>query len=246
MAIKGKSRTKSKPRPVARAPRHEPVVVKPPLLVRRWVQVTAALVVGAFAAVVVVWATNGLRKDSHDKAAASAAQSTGATKRAAGLAWQSTVEGAMNQIGTLNAPLPPDLFKTMNHDIDVMKKQGTAPGDALKVFAAAVTSAKKAIGDLTNFDLTSTISGKGFDVGGAEYFTESKDRLNSAIKTYQRAAEAAIRAVHATGAEHTNLTTLADNLRSDANTEFQTAWGIYQSAIGAAGIATTPTGAGSG
>ena len=209
-------------------------------------QVTAALVVGAFAAMVVVWGTNGLRKDSHDKAAASAAQSAGATKRAAGLAWQSTVEGAMNQIGTLNPPLPPDLFKAMNAAIDTMKKKGTVPTDALTTFAAADAAAKKAIGDLTNFDLTTTIAGKGFDVGGAEYFTESKDRLNAAIKTYQRAAEAAIRAAHATGAEHTSLTGVADSLRSDANTEFQTAWGIYQSAIGAAGIATTPTGAGSG
>jgi len=246
MAIKGKSRTKSKPKQVARAPRHEPVVVKPPLLARRWLQVTAATLAGVFAVMVVVWVTNGLRQDRRTKADAAAAQSSGATKRTAGLAWQSTVTGAINEVGSVSAPLPPNLFAPMNAAIKTMKEKNTLPKDAVKTFADAVKHAKKAVSDLTNFDLTTTIRDKGFDVAGAEFFSDSKDGLTATITTYQRAAEAALAAAKAPASERKALTGIAFSLTSDANTQLTSAWSIYQSALGAAGIATTPSSSGVG
>ena len=122
-----------------------------------------------------------------------------------------------------------------------MKKKNTVPNDALTTFTAGAADAEKAVADLTNFDLTSTIKDKGFDVAGAEYFTESRDRLAYALTSYQRAAEAALVAAKAPDAQRKALTAVADHLRSDANTQLQTAWSIYQSALGSAGIATTPT-----
>lgn len=246
MAIKGKSRTKSKPKQVARAPRHEPVIVKPPVFARRWVQVVAAMLVAAFAVMVLIWVTNGLRQDKRTKADAAAVRTTGASKRTAGLAWQSVVQGAVNRVGTTTAPLPPDLFKALNAAIDTMKKKNTVPKDAATTFTAGAADAAKSVADLTNFDMPGTIKNKGFDVAGAEYFTESRDRLVYALTSYQRAAEAALVAAKAPDAQRKALTAIADHLRSDANTEFTTAWSIYQSALGSAGIATTPTSTGAG
>jgi hypothetical protein len=81
MAIKGKRKPKSKP--VARAPRRAPVQVAPPWPQRRWVQVTAAFIVGLFVMTLFVWITNGLRQDRADaEAAASAsAQADAAAKK---------------------------------------------------------------------------------------------------------------------------------------------------------------------
>ena len=62
MAIKGKSRTKSRPKQVARAPRREPVVVKPPLFQRRWLQLTAAFILGVLAMSIVVWVSHGVHR----------------------------------------------------------------------------------------------------------------------------------------------------------------------------------------
>jgi hypothetical protein len=250
MAIKGKNRTKSKPKPLARAPRREPVIVKPPLPARRWVQVTAALLVGAFAFMTAVWVTNGLRQDGRDKdarAAAAAAHSADATRQTAGQTWKQTVEGAMSQVGTVDPTLTPNIFVAMNKAIDEMVKKDTVPPPAVKIFKAGAKSAKKAVDDLTNFDLTGTIKDKGFDAAGAGFFTESRDRLAAAIGLYQRAAEAALLAARAPDAERKPLAALADHLRSDANAQFQAAWTIYQSALGSAGIGPkAPTGLGSG
>lgn len=246
MAIKGKTKTKSRPKQVARPPRHEPVVVKPPVFARRWLQVTAAMLVGVFAVMVVIWVTNGLRQDSRTKAAKAAAQSSGATKRTAGLAWQSTVAGAINEVGTVSPPLPPNLFAPMNAAIKTMKDKNTVAKGTVKTFTDAVTHAQKAVKDLTDFDLTTTIRDKGFDVAGAQDFLTSKDELTSALTTYQRAAEMALMAAKAPDSQRKSLTTFAFNLTGDANTLLTRAWSIYESALGDAGIATTPTSSGAG
>jgi hypothetical protein len=240
MAIKGKTKTKSRPKQVARAPRHEPVVMKPPLFARRWLQVTAAMLVGVFAVMVVVWVTNGLRQDSRTKADSAAAQASGATKRTAGLAWQSTVTAAVNEVGTVSPPLPPNLFAPMNAAIKTMKDKGTLPKGAVKTLSDAVTHAQKAVKDLSDFDLTTTISGKGFDVAGAQDFSTSKDELTAALSIYQRAAEMALAAAKGPDSQRKSLTTFAFNLTGDANTQFTKAWSVYESALGDAGIAATP------
>jgi hypothetical protein len=245
LAIKGKS--KSRPKQVARAPRHDPVEVKPPIFARRWVQVTAAVVVGVLAMMFLVWVTNSIREERRTNAANEAADRAGASKRTAGLAWQGAVEGAVSRIGTVNPSVVPNIFTTLNADIDQMVKQGTVSDKAETVFEAGRKSAAASVKALQNFDLSGTISNKGFDVAEALYFTQSRDGLVAAIRAYQRAAEAALIAtrLHGTPAFEDQVT-LADELRQDANAEFQTAWSTYQSALGAAGIAPKPPSTGIG
>lgn len=238
MAIKGKSKAKSKARPAARAPRREPVVVKPPLLQRRRVQVIGAFVLGLIAASFVVWVTNGLRQNQADAEAADSA----ATRRAAATAWQRQVESEASTIGTVQQGLPPNVFPAMNAAIDAMKK-GTVPPTATETFDGAAKGAAAVVKSLTAFDLASTIADQGFDEAQALTFTDSRDRLINALILYQRAAEVGAMAADATGAQRTALTKTADTLRSNANTEFQQAWDTYGEALAAGGInITVPAG----
>jgi hypothetical protein len=239
MAIKGKSKTRNRPKQVARAPRHEPVVVKPPLLARRWVMVVAAALVGAFGVMVVIWATNNVREEHRANEARAAAQTTGASKRTAALAWQAAVTDATSPLGQTDPSLPPNIFVDMNKAIDQMVK-GKVPPSAVKTFQTAQKNAAKSVKGLSNFDLAAAIKDKGFEVSEAQYFTESKDRLIAAIQTYQRAAEAALLAAKAPADQLKGMASLADHLRSDANTQLQSMWTIYQSALGSAGISPKP------
>jgi hypothetical protein len=239
MAIKGKNRAKSKPRPAARAPKRDPVVVKPPFFQRRWVQVALACVLGAAATLIVIWVTNGLRQNSADAQAAADA----ATRRAAATAWQQEVEAQISKVGTPQQGRPPLVFPAMNTALDAMKR-GTVPPTAADTFGGAADGAAAAVKALSAFDLAGTIEGQGFDVAQALSFTDSKDRLANALILYQRASEVAVLAAKATGAQQTTLTKTADDLRNNAATEFQQAWITYGEALAAGGINNTlPTGA---
>lgn len=239
MAIKGKSKAKSKARPATRPPRREPVVVKPPLFQRRWVQVTAALLVGFFAAMVLVWVTNGLRQNKVDAQAADDA----ASRRAAATAWQREVESQVGTVGTLQQGVPPVVLPDMNAAIDALVK-GTVPPTAGDTFQGASKDAAAVVKALTAFDLAGTIQDHGFDVGQALTFTDSRDRLINALILYQRAAEVGRLAAEASGPQRAALVKTADDLRSNASTEFQQAWSTYGEALAAGGINTSlPAGA---
>jgi hypothetical protein len=243
MAIKGKSKAKNRSKPVARAPRREPVVVKPPLFQRRWVQVVAACIVGAFAAMVVVWVTNGLRQNDADTTAADAAS----TRFAAAQAWQREVTTDVGKAGTVQPDgTPPVLFAEMNAAIDALKKDGTAPASAAATFATASKSASAAADAMTAFDLTGAIANQGFDALGALAYSDSRDGIVSALALYGTAADLAKLATEASGAQKAALIKLADAQRGRANTQFLLAWNRYTEALRAGGINTGIPGSGSG
>ena len=227
MAIKGKSKPKGKSRTVARAPRHEPVTVKPPMFQRRWIQLTAFFVLGVIALAIFVWVTNGLRSDR----ATNDAQAAAATRLAAANAGQREVESAIGNVGTVSsAGQPPVIFADTNAAIDALKK-GSSPAGATATFDKAVKDAKTAIDSLTKFDVAGTIRNQGFDEAQALFFTDSKDRLVNALTLYQKAAQAGKLAAQADVAQAASITALADELRSAANTEFQQAWTTYGEAL---------------
>ena len=64
MAIKGKGKTKS--RSVARAPKRGPVPVPVPFVQKRWVQVTAAVIVGFLAFWLLTWVIDGLQANDEE------------------------------------------------------------------------------------------------------------------------------------------------------------------------------------
>lgn len=231
MAIKGKNKAKSKPRPAARAPRREPVVVKPPVFQRRWVQLAGAFLAGILGAMLVVWVTNGLRQDDAD----AQATDTAASRRAAATAWQRQVETQMSTVGTVQQGVPPVMFPAMNAAVDSMK-QGTVPPKAAETFRTASKDAAATVKTLNDFDVAGTIADQGFNAAEAGAFTDSRERLVSALILYQRAADVGALAAEAKGAQLDALTKTADDLRSNANTEFQQAWNTYGEALAAGGI----------
>jgi hypothetical protein len=244
MAIKGKRKPKSKP--VARAPKRAPVQVTPPWPRRRWVQVTAAFVVGLFVMTLFVWITNGLRQDraNADAAASASAQADAATKKLkAATAWQTAADGALSQVGTLNQGLPPTVFADMSAAIDTMDTKGTVPAGAEQTLTDAQAAAKKAVDTLTAFDLVGTIRNKGFNELQAAAFTNSKERMIEGLQLYGQAAEVAALAAKATDpAQAEKLSKVAADLRDSAALVFNAGWQEYQSALRAGGVANIPAG----
>lgn len=244
MAIKGKRKPKSKP--AARAPKRAPVQVAQPWPQRRWVQVTAAFLAGLFAMSLVVWITNGLRQNraDADAAASASAQADAAAKKLqAATAWQTAAEGAFALVGTPNQGLPPTIFADLSGAIDTMSSKGTVPEGADQTFADARANAKKALDQLTAFDLVATIRNQGFDELQAAAFTNSKERMIEGLQLYRQAAEVAALAASATDpAEVERLTKVAADLRDTAALVFNAGWAEYQSALRAGGVANIPEG----
>lgn len=239
VAIKGKGKTRT--RPVARAPRREPVEVKPPLLMRRWIQVTLAAIAGALVVVLVVWVTNGLRTDR----AKSDASAKAAAQRAAGLKWKGTIEQQITSAGgsiASGTPTAPTLFGPVGDAITAMQKGKPAAGASTAV-KKAQEAAKSAGAALTSFALSDTVRNKGFDVATVNYFLDSQKLTAQSFELYRQAASLAALALDAKGAQQQALAKHAADLKASADQLFQQGWSDYQQALYAAHIVQTPLGA---
>lgn len=242
MAIKGKSKAKGRAKPVARAPRREPVVVKPPLFQRRWLQFTGVFILGVLAMSVAVWIYHGVN-ENHDKQVAA---DTASKRRAAASGWQSTVETAFQTVGTTSQPgIPPAMFPEMAAALKAMKG-GTTPDTASATFAKAAKDAKATAKALTAYDVAAKISGQGFSSEEATTFTDSSAQLITSLNLYANAATTAGIAANATGDTQTQLIALADSMQTDASGHLQIAWSDFEDALTSGGIVETPTGSGLG
>lgn len=236
MAIKGKSRAKSRPKQVARAPRREPVVVKPPLFQRRWIQLTATFVLGVLAMSVAVWIYHGVTGDNHQKQAANVA----ATRRAAAQGWQTAVEGAFATIGTTPHPgSPPTVFPDMAAALSSMGN-GKVPPGAAATLAKAAKDAKAASAAITTFDVADKIRSKGFNAEEATAFTDSFSGLVAALDLYAKAAQAGSLALQSTGAEQQHLAAFAQDIQKSAETQLTDAWSTYEGSLTSGGIVESP------
>lgn len=233
MAIKGKKRTKSKQ--ASRAPRREPVPVSPPLFQRRWVQVVAAFIVGIFAMTLFVWVTNGLRQEDADAKAADAA----ATKLTVARAYQTAVESALGDVGTVTQGLPPSVFPDMGTALQGMSKGQTSDG-AAATFDEAQKNAKKAQQAIASYDVGTKINGKGFTVFEVTAFTGSAQEFVQALELYGQAAEVAATAVQTGGDEATKLAGVANDMYTSAQTQLNQGWSDYLTALGAGGVSQQP------
>ncbi|MFN8232452.1 MAG: hypothetical protein U0V56_02930 [Actinomycetota bacterium] len=239
MAIKGKTKGRSRGRPQARAPRREPVVVKPALVQRRWVQLVAAAIVGAFAVVVVVWVTNGLRQQRADEDRSDAA----ATRRAAAQSWQGTLEGEVGKLGTISPGVPPTVLEPLSGAIDGLSG-GKAPDGADETLADALKATRAAAKALDDYDLTSTIADQGFNVEETNYFLNSRSRTVQALRLYEQSALLAQAALAAEGPERIALAKRAAAVRDIARSVLDDGWNDYLQVMFAVGLAQAaqPTG----
>jgi hypothetical protein len=239
MAIKGKSKSRSRGRAPAKAPRREPVRVAPPFVQRRWVQLIAAVVVGALAVAMVVWVTNGLRQERADNQQADDAVS----RRTAAQEWQKTLEGELGKLGTVSAGSQPTILEPLSGAIDALA-DGKAPEGTDQAIDDALTLTRAARKTLEGFDLTGAIADQGFDVGETNYALNSQTRIVQALRLYEQSALLARLALEADGAERVALAERAVGVRSVARTLLNDGWSDYQQVMFAVGLGQVaqPTG----
>jgi len=240
MAIKGKSRAKSKPRPVARAPRPVPVDVKPPFFLRRWVQVSLACVAGIGAMVVLVWATNGVREQDRTKELARTRESA----RRVVQEWQTTVDSALATFGPAQAGgAPPTLFPDLSAAIDATSN-GKPPQGLEKVASDARDLASTTSDTLDGVELSSLIANKGLNAEEAIWVLDSQKRMSFGFKLYGQVAALMGDAATAPAAEQEHLASRASDLAQLAVDAFQDGYENYVNALASVGLFTGGTPAG--
>jgi hypothetical protein len=237
VAIKNKGRSKN--RQVARPPRRTPVEVKPPLFVRRWVQLTLAFVTGVAVVLFVGWIWASVQQMREDDRTAQELDQ----QRAALQQWQTQVEQQLGTVGQIQQqPLPPVIAPQV-----AAAAAALADGKPSQAAGSDLRSAGKALADaadaLDAFDLSGTIKNKGFDVGQADRILTSRTQFVNALRTYRQVALLSAEAIDAQdSALSTTLGTSAKALTTIAEDSMNEAWRLYSDALTGVGLQAAPIG----
>jgi hypothetical protein len=227
VAIKGKGKTKS--RPPTRAPRRAPVEVPTPFLQRRWVQLVAALLVGAGIVWFLIWLTNGIRQGNVDEREAAAQ----VERRRAVQGWKELVETELVKVGSLGAAgAPPAIAPELAATIEGLE-QGNDDVAAIEDLDERLTAVADA---LEAFELAPAIRGKGFDEGQANALLDSRSGLASALRTQAAAARLALAAAELPASDRGSVLEEAGQLSEVANAALADAWNDYLLGLAAAGL----------
>jgi hypothetical protein len=235
MAIKGKSRTKSKPHSGARAPRPVPVVVKPPFFLRRKVQVSLAFIAGVGAMVAFIWATNGVRQERMKRDAA--AQDT--TARQAVTQWKQTVDSALTSVQFSDQTRSAGLFTGLSTLVGQIEK-GQTPKGAAATAATAEQGFKKAAEALQTLS-TDVIRGKGLSEFEAASLINSRDSMAMAFRTGQEVAGLVQIGARADQATAEAIAKRSNAVLISAQTAFGAAYESYNGITVAMGLAPPPS-----
>lgn len=233
MAIKGKGRARTK-QPV-RAPRRGPVPVPVPFVRRRGVQVVAAFLVGALVFWGGVWLTNGLR--AQDTSERDREQEL--LQRRTGAAWENLVATEVGAIGQIQEGNPPVILPQVRAVITALAE--TTPKDAVSTLQTAADDAQEAIDGIGGYQLSSSLSDKGFDTGEVLRFLSARDELVNSIQLHREAALLGVFAADLEGKDRRAAVARAESLTSLADAavlRFQT---NQTEALAAAGIIRQPT-----
>jgi hypothetical protein len=235
MSIKGKGKTKA--RKVARAPRREPVQVKPPLFARRWVQVAGAFVLGISAVMFVVWVTNGLREQDRAQRTRDREAAKLERTRAVVEAWQVVVEGEVGKIGTITPGTAPQLLPEASAAIDGLAKGRDVPG-AAGTLEGADAALKAAFETLEKHALVDEIRDKGLDVTQTNYLLNSRGKMLHALQVYRHAVDLARRSLD----KGDDVADVAAGLRDQAVILFGDGWRDLDQVKQSVGINPIPGG----
>ena len=233
MAIKGKGRARTK-QPV-RAPRRGPVPVPVPFVRRRGVQLVAAFLVGALVFWGGVWLTNGLR--AQDTSERDREQEL--LRRRTGAAWENLVATEIGAIGQIQEGNPPLILPQVRAVIPGLAEK--TPKDAVSTLQTAANDAQEAIDGIGGYQLSSSLSDKGFDKGEVLRFLSARDELVNSIQLYREAALLGVLAADLQGKDRRAAVARAGSLLSLADAavlRFQT---HQTEALAAAGIIRQPT-----
>jgi hypothetical protein len=173
MAIKGKGRTRTK-QPV-RAPRRGPVPVPAPFAKRRAVQAMAAFIVGLLVFWGGVWLTNGLR--AQDRTARNAEEEL--LRRRAGSSWQTLIETELGTIGTVEEGAPPAILPEIRGVLAGLAKE--TPDDVVATLRDAAAELSDVSDAIEAYELSSSLSDKGFDKANVLRFLSARDELITSL-----------------------------------------------------------------
>ena len=217
---------------MARAPRREPVVVKPPVWARRWVHLTSMFVVGLLFAALVVWIWVGIhREDTTSTDAAKASRKTGALQQ-----WQAAVDGAFGTVGTVSQGKAPVVFPDLATSIASLSK-GTVPDGASKTLAGLVTSAQAAKKQLSQFDASTIISNAdAFNSYEALKVVDSQENLVLSLGLFASSAQLAQQAAEAKGPQIKALAAQAADLETQAQGTLTDAYNGYLDMLESTGV----------
>jgi hypothetical protein len=242
MAIKGKGKTKPKRAP--RAPRHEPVPVKPPFARRRWVRATATFLAGLLAMSVVWWAWENLDQQRNTKEQAT----NQGLQRDALTAWgKGNLEPTLTSVGQLQGGGAPQVATNVGTALDALAK-GDDPGVTADELTTLADQLDKAADKLDKFALSDTIASKGFDQAQVDVITIVQSEMVAGLRSLAVAARLTAQIV----ADPTLEKTLGDTAKAaydNGQALILRAWNSYTNISAAAGIPLQPVqsiGAGTG
>lgn len=233
MAIKGKGRTRTR-QPV-RAPKRGPVPVPVPFVRRRGVQVVAAFLVGSLVFWGGVWLTNGLRaQDTSEQG-----REQELLQRRTGAAWEKLVATEVGTVGQIQEGQPPVILPQVRAVITALAQK--TPKGAVSALQTAAKDAKTAIDNIEKYQLSSSLSGKGFHQGEVLRFLSARDELVTSIQLYREAALLGVLTADLEGKDRGAAIARAEGLLTLADAavlRFQT---HQTEALAAAGIIRQPT-----
>jgi len=216
MAIKSKGKTK--PKQISRGPRREAVPVPKPFAQRRWVQVTAAFIVGILAVMLFAWVRDGL----HRNEAANALT----TRKQAVSTWQAFLEGKLSTVGQLQGPAQPAIGQ------DVITAAGDlAKGKTPTQDAATLTSTGQTLGTvgtaISTYDMADAIRDHGLSEDEASSLTTAQNEIGQGLIQLKQAATLSALALSAHGAEKKQLAAAAKEAADAGAALLQDGWRLH-------------------
>lgn len=229
MAIKGKGRSKS--RSVAKAPRRTPVAAPVPVAQRRWVQVTAAFIVGLGVFWLGIWLTNGLRdQDAQATQEQQREQQVTALRR-----WQAQVESGVGAIAPLQDPIAPELAVDAKSAAASIS-DGKEPTEEAEALTAEADELAKAADALEEFDLRDAVANTGLG-DGVNAILVSKTQLVEALRLYSEATLLTVAAMEAPPEQAVVMAETATDVMASADRLLADSWRAYQLLLGRLGLA---------
>ncbi len=232
MAIKGKGRTRSKP--VARGPRPVPVQVKPPVLARRWLQVTAAFAGGALLVLAGLWSWTGLQRDRE----AAREERQRQEQVTAMQQYRADVESALSPLGS-PGPNGFDLLPDLSRRLERLAAGETPTGTA-----GAARSAERLLRGsakaLEGLDVAAILGDRGFGPEVIVYAIGARDDMARGLRLLEQVARAVGRAAGLDGTERARLVEMAVAVEPLAREAFDDGYRDYLQALAAVGIFALP------
>jgi hypothetical protein len=227
MAIKGKGKTK--PKQPARAPRREPVPVKPPFAKRTWVKMTAAFIAGVFLLSMCWWVWENLDQDRNAKAFANAQ----AQQRQAISAWTAELQADLANVAQIQGGAVPQIATTIKPALDALQ-QGKPPQTTAKDMDTLAGQLGDAAKKLGTFQVSEAIKDHGFTADQAEGITAAQTELLGAIQAYHVAAQLTSLALSTPGQQDAVVAAASESLDT-AQQLLTSGWTKYANASNAAG-----------